>query len=376
MRSAATERALAERLRRERRVLLRAWALPAALSTERKLALKDQAGLNEQLGLLVERGVPLVEALDVAGTVVAKSQRERITSMRDMVASGTSFADAARDAGGMDPVTVAVYRAAEQTGDLGGAATQLAGNARRTLAVQQKALTLMIYPTIVAIIGALAGLAMLIFIVPLIAGTLKEQLGELNPFTNAMYETGTWIQRNPVIFAAGAFGLFATGVVFRAPLAKAVGRVASMLPAFKGVLLAQQLTRLFSVLGAMSRAGVPLADAIGVSASVISEERLRGQLEHLRARLIQGAALGKLIEEVDRLPAATRKLLVAADRAGDLDQAFTKLASDMGDLLDRQTARLLAILEPLLLVILFFFIGSMVLSVMIPILTAVGRGVG
>src|SRR5688572_31181480 len=127
LRAAPSERALAESLRRERLLLLKSYRLPAWAGggPVRGLSLKARAELNDQLGQLISRGVPLVEALEVTASTVDGSAREQIEKMRELVAAGSSFGDACQRTGAFDRVTVAVYRAAERTGDLGGAAKQL-----------------------------------------------------------------------------------------------------------------------------------------------------------------------------------------------------------------------------------------------------------
>ena len=70
MRQARNVPALADALRMENHLLLKYWRLPAWAGKEAGLGLKDQATLNDQLGQLLSRGVPLVEALEVvAGSV-------------------------------------------------------------------------------------------------------------------------------------------------------------------------------------------------------------------------------------------------------------------------------------------------------------------
>ena len=64
-------------------------ALPSWVSVDKKVSLKDQAALNEQLHALVGRGVPLVEALEVVRTVVSKGQRGRIDRIRELVSGGS-----------------------------------------------------------------------------------------------------------------------------------------------------------------------------------------------------------------------------------------------------------------------------------------------
>jgi type II secretory pathway component PulF len=69
---------------------------------------------------------------------------------------------------------------------------------------------------------------------------------------------------------------------------------------------------------------------------------------------------------------ATRRLLIAAERSGDLEAAFTALAEDMAVEVDQRASRLLAAMEPILIVCLFGIVGSMLLAILFPILTAAG----
>jgi type II secretory pathway component PulF len=90
----------------------------------------------------------------------------------------------------------------------------------------------------------------------------------------------------------------------------------------------------------------------------------------LRTRLIEGGNLRTLIDTVGALPLPTRRLLMAAERSGDLDSAFETLASDMTEELERKSERLLAAMEPLLIVMMFLMIGSLVISIMLPLMQA------
>ena len=369
LRRARSPRALAETLRRDKLVVLRSWPVPAWLAPEQSMKPKDQAALNEQLAQLVSRGVPLVEALEVAGTVVQQGQRPRVDRMRERVAAGASFAEAAATAGGFDRVTVAVYRAAERTGDLAAAAEQLARTIRRRLAVQGKAVTLLIYPAIVSFVGLAAGVLMLTVIVPRIGGSLEDAGIDLPIYTQFVIALGRFMTAQALPILGVLAGLLVAGVVLKEAIIAALGRVARRLPLVGEVLLTQELARFFSVMAAMSRSGVALADALGVAVNAIGHPPLRKELDQLRLRLVEGGVLRTLIGRMSTLPPATRVLLVAADRAGDLDNAFEDLAQDMADLLDTLTARALAALEPLLIVLLFLFIGALLMSIMVPLLT-------
>jgi type II secretory pathway component PulF len=377
VRQARDRRQLNDQLRRERLVPLKAWELPewAAVSAGSKLKLKDQAELNTQLAQLLSRGVPLVEALEVVASAISPAHRPIVQRMRDLVSGGTSFADACAAMGAFDKITIAVYRAAERTGDLAGAAKQLAMTMRRQLAISGKAVTLMIYPAIVLSISIVMSILMITFIVPRIGTAMKGTGKPLPLVTELMMNTGLWMQSNWIWVLLGVLIVF-TGMVFiRKAIFDLVGRFSRTMPVMRDLVLAQESARFFTVMAAMTRCGIPLSDALGTATGAISHPELRRQLQSLQARLIEGGVLRTLIDSVTMLPVPTRRLLIAAERAGDLVPALDTLAGDMADEVDRKSSRLLAALEPALIVFMFLIIGSILLSIMLPLIKLTTSGI-
>lgn len=366
IKSARSERALAEQLRREKQVLVRTWALPGWASTTPDMSLRDHVEFDAQIAQLVSRGVPLTDALEVAAGVVSKPNRERIDRLRSLVSQGTSFADACKQVGSFDTVTIAIYRAAEKTGDLAGACDSLAKSARRQLEVSGKAATLMIYPAIVLTLALLAALVMIIVVVPMIGNSLKKAGLDLPAITSMLLALGNFLQANIIAFLLGVVLLIISAVLFRGALGKLAIKLTRSAPFVRDVVMEQELTRFFAVMSSMSRSGIPLGDALHVSSAAITHPGLSRDLQRMRLRLIEGGVFRKLIMRVESLPEATRKLLVAADQGGDLEDAFNALARDHAAAVDKKTARLMAILEPLLIVILFVIVGTIILAIMLP----------
>lgn len=377
LRKARSQRHLSDDLRRQRLVALRTWTVPNwAGRSDDKVKLKDQAELHLQLSQLLTRAVPLVEALEVTASAVAPRTKPRVEKMREMVAAGSSFSDAADAVGVFDRVTIAVYRSAERTGDLAGAAKQLSHTTRRQLAITGKVGTLLIYPAIVISLSVLVASFMLMVIVPRIGAALASSGQEIPWITQKMVWLGTTLASN---FVWVALVLALLGVVIfgvRAAIFRGVMRFARVAPILKDVVLTQESARFFTVMAAMTRTGVTLADALGVATTAIGHPRLRQQLTLLRTRLIEGGVLRVLIDSVDALPLSTRRLLIAAERSGDLESAFETLAEDMAVELDRKSTRALAALEPLLIIFMFIIIGSMVMAIMIPLIKSAAAAGG
>jgi general secretion pathway protein F len=369
VRSARNVAALAEVLRTENQLLLSYWKLPGWAARESSLGIKDHVAINEQLANLLSRGVPLVEALDVVAQTVRPATRPRMQRIREMVAGGTAFSDACRAVGGFDVVTIAVYKAAERSGDLAGAGRQLADTARRTAKIQGKAGTLMIYPAIVLTISFLVGILMITFIVPMIGEGLSNADIKLPSYTQTMVAIGVWIQSHAVLVMLGVAGAAAAALVLKGAILNLAQQVMRRAPLISPVVVAQESARFFSVMAAMTRTGVPLSDALGVANQAVTHPKLRRQLERLRTRLVEGGLLKTLIDEVTELPIATRRLLIAAERGGDMESAFTTLAGDMTDEVERRSERLISFMQPGVVIVMFLIIGSLITSILLPLLT-------
>ncbi|MFO0830242.1 MAG: type II secretion system F family protein [Phycisphaerales bacterium] len=367
-----------EQLRRQRLVPLKTWQMPAwAGGGDKRPSLADQAELHLQLSQLLGRGVPLIEAMDVSVRSVSATSRPRVERMRELVAAGSSFAEACARVDMFDPVTIAVYRAAERTGDLGGAAKQLSMMARRTLQIRGRVGTLMLYPLIVMSVSIVAGVFLLVYVVPKVGTAMKDLATsngtELPLLTRVVMAAGFFIQQQWVWCLAGAVVLAVLIIFLRRTIASGSAVLARKLPVLREVILAQESARFFTVMTAMSRNGVPLADALGTVNTTISHPLLRTQLENLRTRLVEGGVLRQLIDTVTALPVGTRRLLIAAERSGDMETAFETLAADMTEELDRRTSRLLAVVEPVLIIVMTLFIGSLLISLLLPMFSMTGQ---
>jgi len=373
VRAAADHRALADALGEDGLLLLSSRRLPGVAAPESDLPVADQVEMNRQIGSLVDRGVPLVEALEVAASVVSDSTARKIEKIRSLVGGGASFAEACDRVGGFDAISVTIYRSAERSGALGEACRRVADAAFRRKQIASKAVTLMIYPLVVMVIGGVVSLFILTFIVPQIGGAILEQDIELPWYTELVMGAGLALRDLglPLLI----LGVLLVGLLWvgRRAVGATLMRGLRLLRPVRRVAMTMESARFFAILAAMSRSGVPVADGLGVATQAVSDPTLREQLETMRRRLVEGGSMQNLIDEVVALPLATRRLLMAGERGGDLDAVFEALATDLSAEVDKQSERLLALLEPAIIVVLFLVVGTLILSIMVPLMTLSSR---
>lgn len=369
VRAASDEPRLATDLGRDRLLLLRAWRLPRWTARDAGVPLADQQAINEQLAVLLDRGVTLIEALEVAGSVVGPATQERLRRMREDVSSGAGFAEACERVGGFHEIAIAVYRAAEKSGGLADACRRVAEAAERRRAISSKATTLLIYPAVLLVVAVAVTLGFLLVVVPNIANMLESLGADLPLITRIVLAASEALRGNPLLSLLIAAALLTALLLARRPLFAWLGRVARRIPQVRKMNLAIESARFFSIMAAMTRSGVTLADALAVSARAVAHPRLRSQLDALQTGLVEGGSWRTLLEKVEELPVSTRKLLMAAERSGDMDQALDALAADMAEEVDTRSERLLAALEPAIIVAMFLLIGTLMLALMLPMLS-------
>ncbi|MHC4975999.1 MAG: type II secretion system F family protein [Planctomycetota bacterium] len=375
VRSATDEADLSRELSGESLLLLRAWALPQWATSSTSVPLKDQTALNEQLASLLSRGVPLIEALEVAQSVVSRQTQDRVRRLRDEVSGGASFANACASVGGFDDVAIAVYRASERTGDLEIAAARLASGAQRRMKIREKSISLAIYPSVILTVGIIVVMCLLMFVVPQLAQVFESFDNDLPILTDIILGAGVWMSANKLFVLGIVAGGLILGVVARRITLSLLAMVIRRIGPIRRLILTTESARFFSIMAAMSNAGVPLADALGVSSRAINDEKLREQVERLKQGLVEGGSWKTLVDDVTMLPLAVRKLLIAAERSGDLEEALEGISADLASRVDRDTDRMLAVLEPLILVFVFMLIAPIVVSILLP-LSQISQGIG
>ena len=230
----------------------------------------------------------------------------------------------------------------------------------------------MIYPAIVLILALAAALVMIVVVVPMIGNSLIRAGLELPAVTRVLLGLGNFLQANIIPSAVGLVLLIIFAFLFRSALVKLGIQLTRRAPFVRDVVMEQELTRFFAVMSSMSRSGIPLGDALHVSSAAITHPDLNRDLQRMRLRLIEGGVFRNLVMKVNSLPESTRRLLVAADQGGDLEDAFNALAEDHAAEVDKKTARLMAVLEPLLIVLLFLIVGTIILAIMMPMFSMAG----
>src|SRR5450759_3375085 len=147
------------------------------------------------------------------------------------------------------------------------------------------------------------------------------------------------------------------GLVLRAPL---VGPLVALFA----------MARFCRMLGTLLGAGVPLVQGLSVARKSIGNQILVDAVSQSIERVQQGGQLGaSLAESRGLFPSSVVEMISVAEESGRLDQELVRIANVTEGDLDRELKTAVALMEPMMLFFIAAFIGTIFISMVLPIFT-------
>ena len=339
-----------------------------------KVSARALENFTRLLSSLLAAGVPLSRALVIlfkeASTPVAKAKWKEI---HDLVVDGMSLADAmAKSPKTFPRVYVAMVQAGETGGFLDLVLAQIADFQSREKELRSKVMTAMLYPTILLVLALGVVVFLLTFFIPRFQAVFAGFGAALPLATQAVVASSELVRSYGLFVAVGA-GILALlarnwvssekgrrtweGLVLRAPLV--------------GPLVAQfAMSRFCRMLGTLLGAGVPLVQGLNVARKSIGNQILVDAVSQSIERVQQGGQLGASLADCRGLfSGSVLEMISVAEESGRLDAELIRIANVTESDLDRELKTAVAFAEPLLLFLIAGFIGTIFISMVLPIFT-------
>jgi type II secretory pathway component PulF len=356
------------------------FAMPAALAglSFRKRSVKvsgrELENFTRLLSSLLAAGVPLSRALVIlykeSSSPAASAKWKEI---HDLVVDGMSLADSM----GKSPDTFPrVYTAMVQAGETGGfldlVLAQIADFQAREKELRSKVMSAMLYPSILFCLAIGVLIFLLTFFIPRFQGIFKG-FGATLPLATQIV-----IGASTVVRSYGAFvvvGLVVVGVVLRTWFTSEKGRrtwegLILRSPVLGPLVAEFAMARFCRMLGTLLGAGVPLVQGLSVARKSIGNQILVDAVSQSIERVQQGGQLGASLAETRGLfPSSVVEMISVAEESGRLDQELVRIANVTEGDLDRELKTAVALMEPLMLFFIAAFIGTIFISMVLPIFT-------
>ncbi|MEZ5444496.1 MAG: type II secretion system F family protein [Gammaproteobacteria bacterium] len=342
----------------------------AARAGRRSLEL--QISLSRDLANLLKAGLPLDRALAVLiDTTASPDARRVLEELRDRVRGGQALSQAMAGQPSMfSPLAVSMTRAGEAGGVLAPVLNRLAEYLERSRQIREAVKTALIYPVILLVVAMVSLVVLLLFVVPQFQ-VLFADAGRALPvptqiviaLAEALRRYGVWM----LLVAVGAVYLAAWAV--RRPAAQLTWHAWLLrVPLLGDVLAKTEMARLARTLGTLLANGVSLLNALAISRETLNNRAMAAAMEQIGEGVRQGRSIGSMMLEHPLFPRLAAQMVRVGEETGGLDPMLATVADLYDQEVERSVKRLLAVLEPALILLMAVVITGVIVSILLGIL--------
>ncbi|UCD36190.1 MAG: type II secretion system F family protein [Nitrospiraceae bacterium] len=332
---------------------------------------KDIMTFTYQLGVLLDSGFPLDRSLSILSELSEKKKlRELIKEILGQVRSGKSFSDALSKHPAVFPLFyVNMIKAGEAGGFMEDTIRRMATYLENSQGLKEDVRSALIYPVLLTIVGGAAVVVLLTFVVPQFTRIFSD-MGESLPLPTVILLSVSDVLVNywwVIVLLAGAAAFY-----FRRYVKTEKGRrswdiMKFRIPVFGKLFRETAVSRFARTLGTLLGSGVPILNALQIVKGTLGSDKIAEIVSSVRESARKGKGIAEPLKNGDIFPSIAVHMITVGEETGKLDEMLIKVADRFDIEVRNSVKRMLALLEPLLILI----VGSMVAFIVISMLLAI-----
>ena len=339
-----------------------------------RVSSKQVALFTRELLTLLEAGLPLDRALTVLLDLTAKEPEfnAMIGKILDKVKGGAQLSDALEAQGGVfSRFYLNLIRAGEAGGALEVVLERLSRFLESSKELRDTVTTALIYPAILVVMAISSLLLLLAFVVPQFTEMFESAGKELPVPTQMVVGAAAairsyWWALIPVV--AGIVGWV------RFQRADPVRRLVwdgwmLRLPLFGDLIIKFQVASFSRTLATLLSNGVSLLTALSIVKETLDNRVVAEKIGLAAENLKRGGGLSAPLMEAELFPSLAVQMIKLGEESGHLSEMLDRVAVTYDKEIRISIQRLLALLEPVLIVGLGILIGGIIVSILMAILS-------
>ncbi len=331
----------------------------------------DIALMTRQLATLLSAGLPLVTAID---TLIPQTKSHAFKAMlahiKDTIVEGNSFANAlCAYPGVFSSLYINMIRAGESSGTLEIVLERLADITEKQQTLNQRITSALVYPILMAVIGTLVLFFLLTVVVPQITAIFSD-MGHTLPLP-------TLILIRTSEFAKAYWWVFLIAVFLCVLVIQRIKKIPSgrffFDKAFLGIPLFGNLSKKLTIsrfsrtLGSLLLNGVSMLSALDIVKNISNNVLFSRAIEKAAENVGKGQGLAVSLGESDIFPNLPIQMIQIGEQSGELEHMLDKVADIFEREVESIIARLTALLDPIMILLMAVVVGFIVLSIALPI---------
>jgi type IV pilus assembly protein PilC len=334
---------------------------------------RDLSMFCRQFNSILAAGVTVISALQML-TVETDNKvlKGAIKAVQAAVEKGETLADSMRIQDKiMPPILVNMVEAGESSGSLEIAFERMAVHFEKEAKLKNLVRQAMIYPIVVCLVAVGAICVMMTVVVPNFISMFEDMDTELPAITQFVVGISNFMVSKWWVLLL-IVGLTIAGIVAfkRSPMgSQFFGRLALSIPLFGNLTIKSSSARLMRTLSTLITAGIPLIDALEITAKIMDNVIVKQCLLNAKEEVARGVPLSQPLEYSGIFPPMVYHMTKIGEETGNLEGMLDKVADYYDEEVEVATKALTSVLEPLIIVLLAVVVGVIIMAIMSPMLS-------
>jgi type IV pilus assembly protein PilC len=227
----------------------------------------------------------------------------------------------------------------------------------------------MAYPTAVGILAVIVFFAMTIFLIPIFANIFISLGGELPALTKFMLFISDVIRSPKILIPIGAIAgtIFLVRNYYKTPVGRLqIDGLLLKMPLFGDLNEKSAVARFCRVFGTLTRSGVPIMKSLEIVCNTVGNQVIAKAIAGAMAEIQQGGMMSLALQKANVFPPLAIQMISIGEETGELDAMMMKVADFYEDEVEQALKALTSIIEPLMMVAIAGLVGTILLSMYLP----------
>lgn len=340
------------------------------LTFGKKVGSRDFSIFCHQFVSIVGAGVTIVDAFSMlAEQTENKALQNAIRAVHSDISKGDTLAISMRRQGGVfPPMLCNMVEAGEASGSLDKSFSRMATQFEKDAQLQSAVKKAMIYPIVLIVVMIGVVFAMMTFVIPKFMGMFEEIGGELPAVTVALIKVSDFFVAYWWAILIGAGLLFAGYKLFYSMPAgqNFVDKLKLKIPALGPVQTKSACARLGRTLCTLLAAGVPMIDALDITARSMDNVHYRTAMKEAKDQVTRGVPLSRPLKTCGLFPPMVIHMVSIGEETGNIESMLENVATYYEEDVQTATESMMALMEPAIIIVMAGVVGFLVIAMLSP----------
>ena len=334
------------------------------------VSVRELSVFCRQFESVLNAGVTVIEALNMlAEQTENKTFKSALEDIRDSVQKGDTLSAAMANYPKIfPPLMIQMVAAGEATGGIDKAFSRMGGQFEKEAHLKGLIVKSMIYPIILILVIIVVVAIMMIKIVPTFTEQFDEVGGQLPGITLAVMAVSDFFVNSWYFMVAIIVGLVIFFKEFKKTENGAIimGRLALKFPMVGKLNIKSASASMTRTLATLMGSGIQLVDALNLVMEMMKNQIVKNALKKAQEEVSRGIPLSIPLQETGVFPPMVYHMIEIGEETGNMEDMLDKIAEYYDEEVEMATQSLLAVMEPMIIIIMALVVVPIVLAIMMP----------